>query len=166
MAKFEAQLPTDILDDVNFVADNAIKIFGGMTRAGAEVVKKNIEAGANRAFDGKLASKMNSKLKMTRVYATPSDGGINTKVAYYGYIPRSDGSQVKIKGKYSYNGVPAPLLARLREYGARSGGGMPESLKKYWTKKPFIRPAFQDTTGITKAMNKAQKELSGGLLND
>lgn len=166
MAKFEAELPTDILRDVDFIASNAVKIFGGMTKAGAKVVKSNIQNGAGRAFDGKLAAKMNSKLKMTRVYHTPSDGGINTKVAYYGYIPRSDGSQVKIKGKYAYNGVPAPLLARLREYGARSGGGMPESLKRYWTKRPFIRPAFQDTTGITRAMEKAQRDLSGGLLDD
>lgn len=163
MAKFEASLPTDILNEVDFLQINAIKIFGGMTKAGAEVVKRQIETNATRAFDSKTAAKLNQKLKITRTYDTPSDGGINTKVAYYGYIPRSDGSKVKIKGG-SYPGVPAPLLASLREYGARSGGKMPASLKRYWTKQSFVRPAFANTAPIQKAMLKAQKELSGGIL--
>lgn len=163
MAKFEQELPTDILKDFDFLQNNAINIFGKMTRAGAEVAKRQIATNAGRAFDSKTAAKLNSKLRITKTYDTPSDGGINTKVAYYGYIPRSDGKRVKIKGG-SYPGVPAPLLARLREYGARSGGNMPEPFKKYWTKRPFVRPAFDDKSGIEKAMLKAQKELSGGLL--
>lgn len=163
MAKFEQELPTDILKDFDFLQNNAINIFGKMTRAGAEVAKRQIANNAERAFDSKTAAKLNSKLRITKTYDTPSDGGINTKVAYYGYIPRSDGKRVKIKGG-SYPGVPAPLLARLREYGARSGGNMPEPFKKYWAKRPFVRPAFDDKSGIEKAMLKAQKELSGGLL--
>lgn len=163
MAKFEAEMPTAILEDFDFLQNNAAEIFGKMTRAGAEVVKKQIASNANRAFDGDTAGRLNSKLKITRTYDTPSDGGINTKVAYYGYIPRKDGTKVKIKGN-SYIGVPAPLLARLREYGARSGGNMPEPFKRYWTKKPFVRPAFENTGAIEKAMLKTQKELSGGLL--
>ena len=163
MAKFETQLPNDILKDVNFLQTNAIEIFGKMTRAGAEVVKRQIATNANSAFDGDVAAKMNSKLRITKTYETPSDGGINTKVAYYGYIPRKDGRKVKIKGG-SYPGVPAPLLAALREFGARSGGNMPEPFKKYWTKKPFVRPAFANKQGIEQAMFKAQKEASGGLL--
>lgn len=166
MATFRAELPTDILDDVEFVSNNALKIFGGMTKAGAEVVKKDIEAGTRRVFNGDTASKMVSKLKITRTYETPSDGGINNKVAFYGYFPRKDGSKVKIKGKYTYDGVPAPLLASLRENGASSSGAMPEPFKNYWRKKPFIRPAFENKKGIEKAMLEAQKKLSGGLLDD
>lgn len=165
MAKFEAGMPNDILDDVNFVANNSVKIFGGMTRAGAKVAKKNIENGTKKAFDGKLAATMNSKLKLTRTYETPSDKAINTKVAFYGYIPRKNGSKVKIKGKYSYNGVPAPLLAALREHGASSGGAMPAPFKKYWRKHVFVRPAFEDK-GIEKAMLEEQRRLSGGILDD
>ncbi len=165
MAKFETELPTDILKEFDFVRNNAAHIFGQMTRAGAEVVKQQIAANATRAFDGKTASKLNQKLKITKTYDTPSDGGINTKVAYYGYIPRSDGKMVKIKGG-SYPGVPAPLLAALREFGAKGSGNMPEPLKRYWTKHPFVRPAFANKGAIEKAMLKAQKELSGGLLDD
>ena len=163
MAKFQTELPTDILNDCQFLSSNAATIFGKMTRAGAEVVKQQIATNAARAFDTKTAAKLNQKLKITNTYDTPSDGGINTKVAYYGYIPRSDGKKVRIKGG-SYPGVPAPLLARLREFGARSGGNMPAPLKHYWTKKPFVRPAFESKGAIEDAMLKAQKELSGGLL--
>lgn len=163
MAKFEAELPNDLLKDFNFLQHNAVKIFGGMTKAGAEVVKRQIATNATRAFDSTTATKLNQKLKITRTYETPSDGGINTKVAYYGYIPRKDGSKVKIKGG-RYPGVPAPLLASLREFGARNGGNMPEPLKRYWTKHPFVRPAFENKGAIESAMLKAQKELSGGIL--
>jgi len=42
---------------------------------------------------------------------------------------------------------------------------MPEQFKRYWkNKKPFVRPAFANKRGITDAMLKAQKELSGGIL--
>lgn len=163
MAKFELELPTEILKEIDFVDKNALKIFGGMTRAGAEVVKNQIATNATGSFDAKTAEQLNKKLKLTKTYETKSDGGINTKVAYYGYIPRKDGKRVKIKGG-TYPGVPAPLLARLREFGAKDGGNMPEPLKKYWTKKPFVRPAFANTSTIEKAMLKAQKELSGGIL--
>lgn len=165
MAKFVSELPTEIMKDFEKIYGSTEEIFGGMTKAGALVVKQNIEAGTRKAFKGATASKMVSKLKMTRVYKTPSDGGINTKVAFYGYIPRKDGSAVKIKGGF-YEGVPAPLLASLREFGASSGGAMPEEFKKYWTKKPFIRPAFNKKSSIQKAMLQAQKELSGGLLDE
>lgn len=163
MAKFVQELPTDILKDFDFLQRNAGEIFGGMTRAGAEVVKNQIAINAGRVFKSKTASKLNGKLKITKTYHTRRDEAINTKVAYYGYIPRKDGQPFRIKGK-TYPGVPAPLLAALREFGASSGGGMPDEFKHYWTKKPFVRPAFENKSAIEKAMLKAQKELSGGLL--
>lgn len=163
MAHFQAELPTDILKDFDFLQNNAIKIFGEMTRAGAEVVRKEIASNTRRVFKAKTAEKMVHKLKLTRTYETPRDGGINTKVAFYGYIPRSDGKKVRIKGG-TYPGVPAPLLAALREFGAKGSGGMPTEFKEYWTKKPFVRPAFDNRSAIEKAMLKTQKEASGGLL--
>lgn len=163
MAHFNMELPSDILKDFDFLQKNAIEIFGGMTRAGAKVVKDQIAANANRVFRPKTAEKLNKRLKITKTYDTPSDGGINTKVAYYGYIPREDGKPVKIKGG-SYRGVPAPLLAALREFGAKSSGGMPAEFREYWTKMPFVRPAFDNRGAIEKAMLTAQKKLSEGLL--
>lgn len=163
MAHFQQELPTDILKDFDFLQKNAIEIFGGMTRAGAKVVKEQIATNAGRVFNPKTAVKLNKRLKITRTYETPSDGGINTKVAYYGYIPRENGKPFKIKGG-TYKGVPAPLLAALREFGASGKGEMPAELRRYWTKAPFVRPAFDNKGAIEKAMLRAQKELSGGLL--
>lgn len=163
MAKFTAELPTDILKEVNFVEKNAIDIFKGMTKAGAEVAAENMRQGANRAFKHGVGAKMNSKLKVTKSYETRKKE-ITTKAAYYGYIPRKDGRRVKIKGNY-YPGVPAPLLGNLVEFGT-SSTKMPRQFKEYWDgqKKPFVRPAFSDTGRITAAMLNAQKELSGGIL--
>ena len=163
MAKFTAELPTDILKDVNFVERNAIDIFKGMTKAGAEVAAENMRQGASRSFKHGVGAKMNSKLKVTKSYETRKRE-IATKAAYYGYIPRKDGRRVKIKHGY-YPGVPAPLLVNLVEFGT-SSQKMPRQFKHYWDgqKKPFVRPAFSDTGGITRAMLKAQKELSGGIL--
>jgi len=166
MAKFTMELPTEILKDVDFVQKNAIEIFGGMTRAGAKVVKADIEARTRTVFKPATAEKMNKKLKITKTYDTPSDGGINTKVAFYGYIKKVNGLPFKIRGYTSKQGVPAPFLAALREYGGDLGQ-MPEQFKRYWRqKKPFVRPAFANKTAITNAMLKAQKELSGGILDD
>lgn len=166
MAKFVMDLPTDILKDVEFLNSNATQIFGKMTQAGAEVAKKAIAQGAERAFYPDTARKMNEKLKITKVYNTKKDKAINTKVAYYGYIPKVNGLPFK-KGKYiSPQGVPAPFLAALREYGG-SLGDMPWQFKKYWQAKvPFIRPAFANRAPIESAMLKAQKELSKGILDD
>ena len=44
MAKFELELPTEIMKDIKNIYDNADVLFGEMTRAGAEVVNHNIES--------------------------------------------------------------------------------------------------------------------------
>lgn len=163
MATFIAGAPTDILKDVTFLEKNALDIFKGMTKAGAEIAAQNMKAGANRAFKSGTGAQVNSKLKITKSYLTRKKE-VTTKAAYYGYIPRKDGRRVKIKGGY-YPGVPVPLLCNLVEYGT-SSPRMPRQLKEYWDgqKKPFARKAFADVAGISAAMLKAQKQLSGGLL--
>ena len=166
MAKFVMELPNDILKDVEFVQKNAISIFGEMTQAGAQVAKDAMAQGAQKAFYPDTARKMNEHLVITKVYNTRRDKAINTKVAYYGYIPKENGKPFKIRGKPEPKGVPAPFLAALREYGG-SLGNMPDQFKKYWQAKvPFIRPAFANSAPIEKAMLKKQKELSKGLLDD
>ena len=140
MAKFDMQLPTEILKDIQKIYDNADEIFGEMTKAGAEVVEKNIRSNVPQSIRN---SKMMDCLKLTRVYKTPSDDGINTKVGFYGYFQNEDGKK-----------VPAPLVANVFEYG-RSNSPFP--------KHPFMRKSFKKKE-ITDAMLKAQKKASGGLL--
>ena len=140
MAKFEMQLPTEIMKDIQKIYDNSEEIFGEMTKAGAEVVNRNIEANVPQSIRN---SKMMNCLKVTKTYKTPSDDGINTKVGFYGYFQNEDGKT-----------VPAPLVANVFEYG-RSNLPFP--------KHPFMRKSFKKSE-IEQAMLKAQKRASGGLL--
>ena len=142
MARFDFELPTEIMKDFQKVYKDADKIFGEMTKAGAEVVESNIRANVPQSIRN---SKMMNCLKITKVYKTPSDDGINTKVGFYGYFQNEDGKT-----------VPAPLVANVFEYG-RSNLPFP--------KQPFMRKSFKKGE-IEQAMLKAQKKASGGLLDE
>lgn len=142
MAKFEISLPTQLMEDVRKIYDNADDIFKAMTQAGAEAVMGNMVQFAPPAF--KDSDIMNC-LKITRPYKTLSDDGINTKVAFYGYFKNKEGRI-----------VPAPLVANVFEHG-RSYLEFP--------KHPFLRKSF-NRSNIREAMLKAQKEASGGLLDE
>lgn len=140
MAKFQLELPTDVIKDIQRIYDNADEIFGEMTKAGAEVVYSNIEANAPQAVK---QSPMMKCLKMTKVYKTPTDDGINTKVGFYGYFINEDGKS-----------TPAPAVVNVFEHG-RSNLPFP--------KHPFFRKSFKKGE-IEEAMLKAQRKASGGLL--
>ena len=140
MARFEMQLPDEIMKDFQKIYENSEEIFGEMTKAGAEVALSNIKANVPASFRD---SNIMSCLKMTRTYKTPSDDGINTKVGFYGYFLNKNGVR-----------TPAPLVANVFEYG-RSNAPFP--------KKPFLRKSFNKGR-IEKAMLEAQKRASGGLL--
>lgn len=140
MARFEMQLPDEIMKDIQMLNDNYEQIFGGMTKAGAEVSMSNIRASLPA---GIRDSNMIRCLKMTQTYKTPSDDGINTKVGFYGYFINENGVR-----------TPAPLVANVFEYG-RSNAPFP--------KQPFLRRSFSKGK-IEKAMLEAQLKLSGGLL--
>lgn len=142
MAKFDLQLPTDIMNDLKKLYDNSDEIFGEMTRAGAKVVESNIRSNVPKSIKG---SEMMKCLKTTKTYKTKSDDGINTKVGFYGYFKNEDGKT-----------VPAPLVANVFEYG-RSNSPFP--------KHPFLRKSFKKNE-IEEAMRKAQKKASGGLLDE
>ena len=142
MAKFELQLPNEIIKDFQKIYNNTDQIFGEMTKAGAEVVEKNIIANVPPSIRN---SKMMDCLKVTKVYKTPSDDGINTKVGFYGYFQNENGKL-----------TPAPLVANVFEYG-RSNLPFP--------KQPFMRKSFKKKE-IEDAMLKAQRKASGGLLDE
>ena len=137
MAKFVMELPTDIMEDIKKLNDNYEEIFGGMTKAGAETALANAKANAPKGLAGNI--------KLTRVYKTPSDDGINTKVIISGYFINQNGKR-----------TPAPLVANMFEYG---------SSNRRYPKHPFFRRSFRKGQ-IDKAMLSAQKRLSGGLLDE
>ena len=155
MAKFKMELPTEIIKQFETVEKNSDKIFGEMTKAGAEVAARNITANAPDV--------LKSHVRLSRTYKTPSNGGIATQAVIDGYIPFSDKNRkefVRSGGsgkKYGTSeGIPAAFLANLYEYG-RSTSPFP--------KHPFLRRSFNKSE-IEAAMLEAQAKASGGLLDE
>ena len=134
MARFNAELPNDIIKQIEELEGSTEKMLSEMSEAGAKIVFDSIRAGVPAAW---LDSNIMSCLQITKTYKTPSDDGINTKVAFYGYFKNEEG---KI--------VPAPLVANVTEYG-RSNSPYP--------KKPFLRKSFRKSQ-IEKAMLSVQKK--------
>jgi hypothetical protein len=142
MAKFSAELPNDLIQQFDGLEKNCTDIFGEMVEAGAETVYKNVQSNMTKSFDD--TTPLEKGLKKTKTYKTPSDDGINVKVAFYGY----DSS--KVTKKYP-KGVPIPLMAMAREYGTSSGE----------RKKPFFRKSFKKTE-IEQAMLQVQENYIEG----
>lgn len=142
MAKFVFDIDDSVLKDISYIDKQFDHIFGGMTKAGAEVVYKNVISSLPEALK---SSGFTKNVKLSRVYKTPSDDGINTKVMITGYFKNNEGKK-----------TPAPLVANMFEYG---------SSKKKYPKQPFFRKSFKKSQ-IMKVMEEAQKNLSGGLLDE
>lgn len=142
MAKFVADIDESVLKDISYIDKQFDHIFGGMTKAGAEVVYKNVISALPESL---RSSGFSSHVKLSKVYRTPSDDGINTKVMITGYFKNKEGKK-----------TPAPLVANMFEYG---------SDKRNYPKQPFFRKSFKKSQ-IMKAMEEAQKNLSGGLLDE
>lgn len=132
MATFEEQLPTELMQQFDFLDKNTDTMLKEMTREGAKKVLANVKANVPQSF---RKSGIMKCLKLTRSYKTPSDDGINTKVAFYGYFNNEDGKR-----------TPAPLVCNLFEYG-RSNSPYP--------RHPFMRRSFVSSE-IESAMKKVQ----------
>lgn len=138
MAKFKNELPTDLIKEFESLNINTEKMIGEMTKAGAEKVISNVKANAPSSIKN---SDMMKCLKITRVYKTPSDKGINTKVMFTGYFRNKKGIE-----------TPAPLVANLFEYGDSKGT---------YPKKPFFRKSFRKNE-IEAEMKKVQDKYIKG----
>lgn len=136
MAAFEEQLPTELMEQFEALDKNTETMLKEMTREGAKKVLANVKANVPQSF---RKSGIMKCLKLTRSYKTPSDDGINTKVAFYGYFNNEDGKR-----------TPAPMVCNLFEYG-RSSPNPP------YPKHPFMRRSFVSSE-IESAMNKVQEK--------
>ena len=134
MAAFVGGLPDDLIKMFTDLEKDTEQMLSDMVTAGAAVVEANVNAKMPRDFKKVLNG---NNVKVTRVYKTPSDDGINCQVQITGYFINRH-KQV----------TPAPLVANIFEYG-RSGAPYP--------KKPFFRASF-NASQIEKAMLDAQKK--------
>lgn len=147
MARFKAELPLELINQFKTLESSSEKMIEEMTEAGAKVVYDNVIENIQGSFED--ANKLTPYLQITRTYKTPSDDGINTKVAFYGYYKdKTFTIRNKKNGNiYSYVGIPVPLIIRAREYGSSSGEA----------KKPFFRKSFNKSQ-IQSAMLQVQKK--------
>ncbi len=143
MASFDAETPYELLKTLEELETNCEEIFGNMTKAGAEVVYKNVKSNMAKSF--KSTKALDKGLKITKVYKTPSDDGINVYVGFYGYDTDS-----KPTKRHPY-GTPIPLIALAREYGTSRGE----------QKKPFLRKSFNKSQ-IEQEMLKVQNKYIKG----
>jgi len=142
VAKFNEELPYDLLKQFEDLEENTPTMMGEMCKAGARVVYGKVCSGIARVF--KRPNTLLKGLKITKVYKTPSDDGINVHIGFYGYDEASKSDKYP-KGK------PIPLIALAREYGTSSGE----------KKRPFFRKAFSKKE-IESAMLKVQESYIGG----
>lgn len=134
MAKFKSELPNELMKVFEDLETNCDEMFGEMCKSGATVVYNNVKANMKKAF--KSTRSLEKGLKITKVYKTPSDDGINVHIGFYGY---------------NDDGVPIPLIAQAREYGTSKGE----------TKKPFFRKSFKKKD-IEQAMQEVQDKYIKG----
>ena len=134
MAKFKEELPYELMRVFDDLGASCEEMFGEMCRAGAEVVYNNVLANMKKAF--KSTRSLEQGLRITKVYKTPSDDGINVHIGFYGYNDEN---------------VPIPLIAQAREYGTSSGE----------KKKPFFRKSFKKKD-IEQAMQAVQDKYIKG----
>ena len=142
MAKFNSELPSDLLKEFENLETNAEMMMGEMCQAGAEVVHGKVVANLGKSFQS--TKSLLKGLKITKVYKTPTDDGINVHIGFYGY----DTDKVT---KAHPKGVPIPLIAMAREYGTSRGE----------KKKPFLRKSFKKSE-IEQAMLKVQEKYIKG----
>ena len=142
MAKFNAELPNDLIKVFEDLETDAPIMMGEMCKAGAEVVYNKVVSGLGKAF--KSTATLLKGLKITKVYNTPSDDGINVHIGFYGY-------NADKKTKAHPKGVPIPLIAMAREYGTSSGED----------KKPFLRKSF-----AKKDIEAAMLEVQNRYIKD
>lgn len=140
MAEFIFNVNDKFVKDIEKIYNDSEKIFGSMTKVGAVTVRKNVRRNAPSSFK---KSRIMNHLKVTKTYRTPSDGGINNKVGFYGYFTNHRGRR-----------TPAPLVVKVFEYG-----------KTNFLKRPFFRKSF-DRSQLYKVMLEQQKKASGGLLGE
>ena len=144
MAKFKAELPNDLMKVFEDLETDAPIMMGEMCKAGAEVVYNKVVSGIKKVFDKNRVGTLLKGLKITKVYDTPSDDGINVHIGFYGY-------NADKKTKAYPKGIPIPLIAMAREYGTSSGE---ES-------KPFLRKSF-----AKKDIEAAMLEVQNRYIKD
>lgn len=142
MAKFNTELPLELMNEIERLSQNSEQMMNEMVEAAANEVYSEVDDNLSKAF--KTTDSLRRGLRITKVYRVAGDDSVNIKIAFYGYDP------TKRTRRYP-QGVPIPLIAMAREYGTSSGE----------KKKPFFRKAFKRKK-IEDAMQRVQDRYIKG----
>lgn len=134
MAKFDSTIPYVIMKDFETLYRDSPEMYAEVLKAGGDVAYETVKANAPASFK---KSNIMKKLKMTKVYRTPSDGAINVKIGFYGYFIN-----------HNNRVTPAPLVANVFEYGSSK-----------FPKHPFFRRSMRNRQIIIAMMEKEIKLL-------
>lgn len=134
MAKFQGGTTQELMKQFQQLGVNVDEMLAEMVIAGAKVVHSNITAKMPPAFRAALSSE---NITISKVYETPSDGGINCQAKIEGYFINRNGKK-----------TPAPLVANMIEYG---------STDRKYKKQAFLRASFNKKQ-IEEAMLEVQKK--------
>lgn len=138
MASFDVQYPDDLIKMFEKLGTDTEKMIGDMVKAGAGEVLERVNGKMPRQLKNVMRG---DNVRLTRVYKTRSDGGINCQVIIDGYF-------INHRGYIT----PAPLVANMFEYGS--------STREY-PKHPFFRSSFNKKR-IETAMLKVQDRYIKG----
>lgn len=157
MAKMVTVLPDKEIKAFERMNIECDEFLGNITKAGAKVAAANMKSHVP-------VPAMASKVKTSKTYKTPSDGGINTQAYISGYIPFSDPSRKYFSRRggngtmyHTKEGVPADFLAKVFEYGRKSAP---------FPKKPFVRASFTNNnvkSAMETEQNKAIEKYWGSV---
>jgi hypothetical protein len=146
MARFDGDMEQSIMKDIDKLELNSDVVFGKMVNAGADAVLRNVRSNMRASF--KSTRSLEVGLGKTKVYKTPSDGGVAVKVGFRGYSPYRKGTG---RNK-AYAGQPIPLIAVAREKGTRRGEA----------RKAFLFKSFNKGT-IEGEMKAVEPRLFDGV---
>jgi len=138
------ELPNELLKVFDELETNCYEIFGEMCKAGAKVVHQKVLSNMKKSF--KTTKSLEQGLKVTKVYRTPSDDGINVHLGFYGY---------------NDEGIPIPLIANVREYGTSQRKTKDGRNRGKIEKKPFFRKSF-NKKAIEQEMQRVQDKYIKG----
>lgn len=140
MAKFEGATTKELQEQFEKMGVNLEEMLSQMVIAGAEVVHDNMVAKMPSNFKAVLTA---NNIELTKVYRTPSDGGINCQVKVVGYFENRYGKK-----------TPAPLVANMLEYG---------SISKRYHKQAFLRSSFNKKQIEAKMLEVQEKFIAGEI---
>ena len=93
MARFMGELPDDLIKVFQQLEINTEKMLGDMVTAGAEVTRRNVNQNMPASLKESLSR--GDAVRLTKVYKTPTDDGINCQVYIDGNAQRFRSSFVQ-----------------------------------------------------------------------